>query len=107
MIFVVNGNIWRLDFVRSSSNNLQRSDGTFTFGVTDNNLKTVFMADNLSNYMKDKVFLHELTHVHAFEYDYVIPIEVEEIVADFLSLYGRDIVYLADRVMNNLLGNIA
>ena len=107
MIFIVNGNAWKLKFVRPSSNYLRRSDGSFTFGVTDNNLKTVFMSDNLSGYMKDKVFLHELTHVHAFEYDYSMPIEIEEIVADFLSLYGRDIVYMADSVMNNLLNMVS
>ena len=107
MIFKANGNIWLLKFVRPSDRNLQRSDGVYTLGVTDGNIKTVFIANNLNDYMKDKVFLHELTHVHAIENNYYMPIEVEEIVADFLSLFGRDIVYLADDIMGKLMRRIA
>lgn len=107
VVFKVNGNMWLLKFVRPSNPNLQRSDGSYTLGVTDGNIKTVFIADNLNDYMTDKVFLHELTHVHAMEHNYSIPIETEEIVADFLSLFGRDIVYLADEIMGKLMERIA
>lgn len=107
MQFTVNNHIWQLRFVKPKSEHLRTSKGNFTLGVTDNNLKTVFIADNQSEYMTDKVFCHELTHVHAFEYNYYMPIEVEEIVADFLSLYGRNIVYLADDIMSNLLRSVA
>lgn len=107
MVFFINGNLWKLKFVKSSSKNLIRSDGTRTFGVTDNNVKIVFMADNMSEHMEDKVLCHELTHVHAMEYDYYMPIEVEEIVADFMSLYGRSIIYLADELMNYIIGRAA
>jgi hypothetical protein len=83
------------------------SIGTHTLGVTDNNVKTVFIANNLSEYMTDKVLAHELTHVHSMEYNYYMPIEVEEVVADFISLFGRDIVVLANDIMNNLLRSVA
>lgn len=107
MTFQVNGNTWKLQFVRPSSENLRRSDGSYTFGVTDNNVKTVFIIDNASEYMTDKILLHELSHVHAMEYNYSIPIEVEEIVCDFLSLYGRSVVYIADDIMSKIMNRIA
>lgn len=107
MTFQVNGNIWTLQFVRPSSENLCRSDGSYTFGVTDNSVKTVFIIDNASEYMTDKILLHEITHVHALEYDYSIPLWVEEIVCDFLSLYGRSVVYMADDIMSKILRRIA
>ena len=107
MDFIVNNHTWRLQFVRSSSENLRRSDGSYTFGVTDNSVKTVFIMQNMSDYMTDKVILHELSHVHAMEYDYSIPIEVEEIVCDFLSLYGRSVVYMADDIMSKIMRRIA
>lgn len=107
MNFTVNNHTWRLQFVRPSSENLRRSDGSYTFGVSDNNLKTVFIIDNASEYMTDKILLHELSHVHAMEYDYSIPIEVEEIVCDFLSLYGRSVVYMADGIMSKIMRRIA
>lgn len=106
MNFTVNGHDWLLKFVRPSSNHLRRSDGSFTFGVTDNNVKTVFIIDNANDYMTDKILLHELSHVHAMEYDYSIPIEIEEIVCDFLSLYGRSVVYMADEIMSKVLKRI-
>lgn len=73
-----------------------RSDGSITIGMTDNNTKSVYINNRLNDYMTDKVICHELTHVFAFEFDYYMDIETEEIVADFMSLYGRKIVYLLD-----------
>ena len=107
MNFMVNNHIWRLQFVKGGSENLRRSDGSYTFGVTDNSVKTVFLMQNMSDYMADKVLVHELSHVHALEYDYSIPLWVEEIVCDFLSLYGRSVVYLADSLMPKILRRIA
>ena len=54
MIFTVNGNNWILQYVRPSSEELRRSDGVYTLGVTDNTTKTVTIADNLSDRMTDK-----------------------------------------------------
>lgn len=96
MTFEVNNQKWKLEFVKPNSRNLMRSDGSITIGMTDNNVKTVYINNRLNQYLTDKVICHELTHVFAFEFDYDIPIDVEEIVADFMSLYGRDIIYLLD-----------
>ena len=96
MKFTVNNQEWNLVFVKPNSKNLMRSDGSITIGMTDNNTKSVYINDRLNDYMTDKVICHELTHVFAFEFDYYMDIETEEIVADFMSLYGRKIVYLLD-----------
>lgn len=105
--FYVNNHKWRIMFVPPNSKNLINSIGAYTLGVTDGNAKIVYLADNMSDYMTDKVLLHELAHVHAMEYNYSIPIEVEEIVCDFLSLYGRSVVYIADEIMGKIMKNIA
>ena len=102
MKFTVNNQEWNLVFVKPNSRNLMRSDGSITIGMTDNNTKTVYINNKLNEYMKDKVICHELTHVFAFEFDYFMPMETEEIVADFMSLYGRDIVYLLDDLVGIL-----
>ena len=107
MIFLVNNHIWKLEFARPGSRNLRRSDGSYTFGVTDGSVNKVYLMDNMSDYMTDKVLLHELAHVHAMEYNYSIPIEVEEVVCDFLSLYGRNVVYMADEIMGKIMQSIA
>lgn len=102
MKFKVNNQEWELVLVNPSNNNLKRSDGSITIGMTDNNTKTVYINNRLNSTLTDKVICHELTHVFAFEFDYYMPIETEEIVADFMSLYGRDIVYLLDDLVGIL-----
>lgn len=48
------------------------------------------------------ILCHELVHVYSFSYGCDIDIETEEIIADFMSLYGRNIVYTADRIFDLL-----
>lgn len=107
MTFTVEGQSWRLQFVNPRSSHLRRSDNSITIGVTDNNEKTVFISDNLSDTMTDKVLCHELVHVFSFENDLVIPIETEEIIADFMAQYGRSIIYLADSLLHDVLQRVA
>lgn len=102
MTFVVNNQEWELMFVKPSSRQLMRSDGSITIGMTDNNTKTVYINNKLNRALTDKVICHELTHVFAFEFDYSMDIETEEIVADFMSLYGRNIIYLLDDLVQVL-----
>ena len=82
---------------------LRRSDNTITFGVTDNNDRTVYINDSLSYDMFDKVLCHELCHVFSFAYNLHIPIETEEMIADFLSTYGRDVIAVADDILKEVL----
>lgn len=103
MYFKVNNNLWNIKFVNSNNTNLRRSNNTYTLGVTDNNDKTIFLSNQLSGYMLNKVLCHELTHVFCFEYDYCVNLKTEEIIADFMSLYGKDIVLIADDIMNSFL----
>lgn len=96
MKFTVNNQEWQLLFVNPSNSNLKRSDGSITIGMTDNNTRTVYINNRLSDYMTNKVLAHEICHVFAFSFDYSMPIEVEETVADFFSLFGRDMINLLD-----------
>ena len=96
MTFSVNNQEWNLQFVNPNSKELMRSDGSITLGMTDNNVKSVFINNRLSDYMANKVLAHELVHVFAFSFDYSMPIEVEETVADFFSLFVRDMINLLD-----------
>lgn len=102
MKFTVNNQEWKIVYCKSSSDNLRRSDGSITLAVTDNNTKCVYMNNKLSGYMFDKVLCHELVHVFCFEFDYIVDLQTEEIIANFLSLYGRDIIYLLDDLVKIL-----
>lgn len=103
MVFEINRTYWNVQYKKLNSKELQRSDGTYTLGVTDNNTKTVTIAYGMSDYMTNKVLCHELVHVYSFENNCNIDIQTEEIIADFMSLYGRDIIYIADSIMSNVM----
>lgn len=96
MKFIVNNQEWELVLVNPNSKELVRSNGTITIGMTDNNQKKVFINNRLNDYMFNKCLAHEICHVFAFSFDYSMPIEVEETVADFFSLFGRDMINLLD-----------
>ena len=102
MKFTVNNQDWQVVFVKPNSKDLMRSDNSITLGMTDNNTKTIYINNKLNDYMTDKVLCHELCHVFAFEYNYFMDIQTEEIVADFMSLYGREIIYLLDDLVGIL-----
>lgn len=102
MTFVVNNKEWNLVFVNPSNNNLKRSDGSITIGMTDNNTKSVYINNRLNDYLFDKCLAHELCHVFCFSYDIYMPIEQEEYLADWISRYGRELVYLLDDLMQTL-----
>lgn len=103
MNFVVNGIEWNLILVEPYSDNLKRSDNTITLGVTDNNTKTIYINNRLSDAMFDKVLCHELCHVASFSYNLHIGIQTEEIIADFLSTYGREIFDIADDLLRRFM----
>lgn len=106
-MIVINGSTWDLKLVKKNDKRLRRSDGSTTIGVSDNNTKTIYIYDGLSEYMFYKVLCHELTHCFSFEFDLYIPIEIEEMIADFMSCYGKDIIYIADDIMRNIFMNVA
>ena len=101
-MFKINGIYWEVVFVNSDSQYLQRSDGSVTIGMTDGNSHTVYLNRHLRGRLLDKVLAHELTHVFCFSYDVYMNIEQEEFMADWISNYGRDLVYLLDDLMRQL-----
>lgn len=106
-MFKVNGQTWHIKRTTPYSYKLVRSDGGLTIGVADNIDKTIYVSELLYGKFLDKVICHELCHVFSFENNLSIPIETEEIIADFMSIYGRSIIYLADDLMRNIFMRVA
>lgn len=102
-MFTINGVNWNIVFVRPTSNKLMRSDGSMTVGVTDGNDNCVYLSDLLYGNFLRKVMCHELCHCFMMSYDINIPIDQEEFLADWISRYGADLIYLLDDLMPALL----
>jgi len=52
-----------------------------------------------------KVLCHEITHAAMFSYNVNLSLEQEELVADLISTYGEEIVYITNKIFTKL-GNI-
>lgn len=100
--FMINNQIWTIEFTDNSNSKLLRSDGSRTVGMTDGNMRTVYLAESLSGAFLERVLAHELCHCICFSYDISIPIEQEEFLADWVSLYGREVI----DVLDNLIGQV-
>ena len=98
-MFTINNEIWNLVKVSRYSDMLQRSDGSRTVGMTDRDTKTIYLADDLRGRFLDRVLCHELCHAFCLSYNVYMDIDTEEIVADFLTTYGREVFKIADRLL--------
>ena len=78
MEFKIRNESWVIQFVPAQSPELQKSDGSYTIGVTDQSNNTVYLADHLTGSMLDRVLCHELTHAVCMTYNLYMPIETEE-----------------------------
>lgn len=97
----VNGIEWAIVFVKPSSSDLKRDDGSITLGVCDNNVKCIFISNALRGLLYERVLIHELTHAWIFSHGIYLSLEQEEFVCEFVSHYGRDIVGIADELISH------
>lgn len=105
-MFYINGIQWNIVFVNNSSDKLRRSNGSITVGMADWNDKCVYMSNKLHGTYLRRVLAHELCHCFVFSYGVVMDIEEEERLANWISLYGTELVYLLDDLMQNLKRNV-
>lgn len=76
--------------------------GEYSIGACDNLTRTIYINETLSGDLLKKVLCHEITHAAMFSYNVSLTIEQEEIIADIISTYGEQIVYITNKVFNKL-----
>lgn len=102
IMFIINGIEWEIVFTSAYSDSLMRSDGSITVGMTDWNTKCVYLSKSLKGAFLRRVLAHELCHCFCFSYNISMQIEEEEFMADWISLYGTELVYLLDDLMQTM-----
>lgn len=107
MNFMLNGIEWTVVFVNPLNGKLRRSDGSLTVGATEIPTRTVYLADNLHPVFEWKVLCHEIVHAAMASYGVWLTVEQEELVADLIATYGREIIDTADSVFSRLRRGIA
>lgn len=98
----INGVNWRVVSTSPVHPALVRSDGTFTIGACDNNVKTIYLNEELSPKKMKKVLCHELTHAAIFSYNVDLGLEQEELLADLIATYGQEIISKTNKIFNRL-----
>lgn len=98
-MFKINNKTWEIVKISRQNPMLMRSDGSRTVGMTDRDTKRIYLADDLRGKFLDRVLCHELCHAFCLSYNVYMDIDTEEIVADFLTTYGREVFEIADRLL--------
>ena len=101
-MFLINNVYWKLAFVTPDYPLLRRFNGEFTIGACDNLTRTIYINEFLQGDLLKKVLCHEIVHAAMFSYNVDLTIEQEQLVADLISTYGEEIVYITNKIFNKL-----
>lgn len=104
-MFLINNVYWKLSFVAPNFPLLQRLNGEFSIGACDNLTRTIYINETLQGALLRKVLCHEITHAAMFSYNVNLSLEQQELIADLISTYGDEIIYITNKIFNKL-GNI-
>ena len=107
MVARINNNLWRIVFTYPQNTNLRTSDGRQALGLCDNNIKTIFIADNQSDYKTEHIICHEVTHAICMEYNVTIPYGLEEELCNFMADHGKEIIYIVEGIISAITKNVA
>lgn len=75
-------------------------DGSKTVGMTNWLTRTIYLSSILSGPYLERVLCHELCHCFCFSYGIYINIQQEEFLANWVSIYGRDVIELLDALLS-------
>ena len=101
-MFLINNIYWKLAFVSPDFPLLQRESGEYSIGACDNLTRTIYINETLRDKLLKKVLCHEITHAAMFSYNVSLTPEQQELVADLISTYGEEIIYITNKVFNKL-----
>lgn len=101
-MFIINNIYWKLAFVPPDFPLLQRINGDYTIGACDNLTRTIYINETLKGNLLRKVLCHQITHAAMFSYNVDLSIEQEELIADLLSTYGEEIIYITNKIFTKL-----
>ena len=101
-MFLINNIYWELAFVAPDYPLLRRWSGEYAIGACDSISRTIYINETLSGDLLRKVLCHEITHAAMFSYNINLSYEQEQLVADLVSTYGEEIVYITNKIFSKL-----
>ena len=104
-MFNINGIEWLVIWVPATHPKLKTRNGTFAFGSCDNSTHTIYLSSSIPKHKIKKVLSHEITHAAMFSYNVYMPVDYEEIIADLISTYGEEIVFITNKIFKKIRGS--
>lgn len=101
-MFLINNIYWKLAFVSPDFPLLQRDNGEYTIGACDNLTRTIYISNTLQGQLLKKVLCHQITHAAMFSYNVDLSIQQEQLIADLISTYGDEIIYITNKIFTKL-----
>lgn len=101
-MFLINNVYWKLAFVNPDFPLLQRLSGEYSIGACDNLTRTIYINNTLQGDLLKKVLCHQITHAAMFSYNVDLSVAQEELVADLISTYGEEIIYITNKIFTKL-----
>lgn len=101
-MFIINGEVWYIEFVPSDSFVLRREDGSLSVAMCDDDTKTIYINNKIKGNFLRKVLCHEITHAAMFSYDVDLTVAQEELLADLIATYGCEITYITNEIFRKL-----
>ena len=101
-MFNMNGYRWEVIITSPSHPCLRRSNGSYALGSCDNNCKTIYLNEFIPTDKLLKVLCHEITHAAMFSYNVNLSLDQEELVADLIAKYGKEITSTADKIFKKI-----
>ena len=77
-------------------------NGEFTIGVCDDNTKTIYISNLLRGEKLKQVLCHEIVHAAMFSYNVELDYEQEELLANLIAIYGKEIIQITDNIFKRL-----
>lgn len=102
MTFKINGIKWKVRVVSPEHPRLIRSNGSRTDGCCDRHAHSIYLNGYININKMQKVLYHEITHAAMFSYDIDLSLQQEELIADLLASYGKEIITTADNIFNRI-----
>ena len=101
-MFTINHEIWIVKFMQPYDEIFRMDNGEFTIGVCDDNTKTIYLSNLLRGEKLKQVLCHEIVHAAMFSYNVELDYEQEELLANLIAIYGKEIVQITDNIFKRL-----
>ena len=101
-MFTINGKQWEIILVAPNDMALLMPNRHYALGACSNDEKIIYINNTLYNDLFEQVLCHELVHASMFSYNIFLTYEEEELIAEIISIFGEEIIDIANRMFERI-----